>query len=75
MERRRVKSLIHSPETVKARHMLPDGSGPEAAGIANRLKEEEELASPIRRNAQLETGITGSVRGKVFDDRMNLRGP
>ena len=54
--------------------MLPDGSGPEAAGIANRLQEEEQLASPIRRNAQLETGITGSVKGRVFDDRMNVGG-
>jgi len=67
LERRRIKSQLLSTEG----HLLGEGSEPEAAGIANKLKVEEEEGSPLRRDAQL-VGVTG--KGKVFDEQMRMRG-
>ena len=61
MERRRIKGLLLSPEG----HVLAESAEPEAAGIANKLKVEEEEGSPLRRNAQL-AAVAG--KGKAFDE-------
>ena len=45
--------------------MLAESAEPEAAGIANKLKVEEEEGSPLRRNAQL-AAVAG--KGKAFDE-------